>query len=390
MSASIESILIPEFSLAGGKKLKDVNVAYQTHGSLNPEKDNAILVFHALSGSAHIAGFNDKFANQNRFWTKDNYVGWWDGIIGDKKIIDTEKNFVICQNILGGCYGTTGPSSINPETGKHYGSAFPNISIEDMVRLQKIVLEKLGVKKLKCVIGSSLGGYLVLEYCFLFGADVDKAIIIGSSARTSTLNKLLGFEQIIAIENDFYYKGGNYYSGRAPESGLMLARIIAAKTYVDIDAISKRAKKETILPNDYFYDYKFSHHIESYMCHQGRKFTKRFDPNTYLRIVKAIQDFDLAKKYGADSLEKAFKKLNQNKTKFLVVSINSDVCYYPEEQQELVKALKSNSVECIYAVVDSKKGHDSFLIEPGKYAFISGFLENFINEELVSLRKTIM
>ena len=373
VESNINIISIPEFELSPGSKIKNLEVAYQTHGELNKSKDNVVLVFHALSGSANIAGVNQSFKNKNKYWNPENYCGWWDGVVGKNKLIDTENNFVICQNILGGCYGTTGPSSTNPETGKPYGSSFPTILIEDIVRLQKIVLEKIGVKKIKCVIGASLGGYLVLEFCLLFGDDVEKAVIIASSAKTSSLNKLLGFEQIIAIENDHYYKGGDYYCGRSPEAGLMLARMIASKTYVDIDTINDRAKKEMILPGDYFYDYKFKFPLESYMVHQGKKFTKRFDPNTYLKILKAMQVFDIAEKYGSGSLENAFKKINSD-LKFLVVSINSDVCYYPEEQNEIANALKKNNLDCTYQIVNSEKGHDSFLLEPEKYFFISDFL----------------
>jgi len=372
----INSIELPEFRLSSGKKLKNVIVAYQTHGTLNQEKDNAVLVFHALSGSAHIAGSNNSFAGQNPFWTDDCHRGWWADFVGKGKIIDTEKNFVICQNILGGCYGTTGPSSINPGTNLPYGSSFPDIEIDDIVRLQKTVLEKLGIKKLKCVIGSSMGGYTVLEYILHYGEDVQKAVIVGSAAKTSSLNKLMGFEQIIAIENDPHFNRGNYYGLTTPDKGLMLARMIAAKTYVDIETIALRAKEEIVLPDDYLYDYKLKHNLESYVFHQVQKFVRRFDANTYLKIVKSIQNFDFAKKYGNGVLSNAFSKLRQNETQYLVVTIDSDVCFFPEEQAELVSALRWNALECLHIVVNSKKGHDSFLIEPEKYGFIKEFLDN--------------
>jgi homoserine O-acetyltransferase len=376
----IDFMEIPEFVLSSGKKLKDVVVAYQTHGVLTEAKDNAVLVFHALSGSAHIAGFNKTYNSKNKLWAEDCHKGWWGDYVGEGKVIDTKKNFVICQNILGGCYGTTGPSSINPKTNKQYGSAFPDIEIEDIIRLQKAVLEKLGVTKLKCVIGSSMGGYAALEYLLLFGEDVEKAIIVGSAARTSSLNKMFGFEQIVAIENDPLFSGGDYYGKEPPDKGLMLARMIAGKTYVDIETVALRAKEEVILSDDYFYNYRLRHNIESYMFHQVQKFVKRFDANTYLKIVKAIQNFDLARKYGKGVLSNAFSLLRGNKTRCLVVTIDSDICYYPEEQAELVSALRWNALPCSHVIVNSKKGHDSFLIEPEKYGFIKEFLDEEITE----------
>lgn len=375
INSRIKFINVPEFELESGEKLFNIKVAYQTHGKLNGKKDNAILVFHALSGSAHIAGENKSFSKQNQFWTEDNYSGWWDSFVGEGKIVDTHKYFVICQNVLGGCYGTTGPSSVNSATNRPYGSEFSDLEISDMVRLQKIVLDKLEVNKLYCVIGSSLGGFMALEYCFLFGETVEKVVAVCCSAKISNLTKLQGFEQIIAIENDSNYNGGDYYSLDAPDKGLMLARIIAAKTYVDIDTIAERARKETTLPNDYFYDYRFRHNIESYVFHQGQKFVKRFDANSYLKIVKAIQGFDLAKKFGDGSLKKSFEKLKNNNTSYLVASISTDYCYYPEEQEAIFEAMRVNGLNCRYELVDSMKGHDSFLLEPEKYFFIKNFLE---------------
>lgn len=351
-------------------------VAFETLGELSPARDNAILIFHALSGSAHISGHNAEFSKQCSFWTSENHTGWWNGFVGEGKLVDTSKNFVICMNILGGCYGTTGPSSTNPETGKAYGSSFPEIQIEDMVRLQHAVLEKLGIQGLKAVIGSSMGGYLALEYCLLFGESVRKAVIIGSAASTSSLNKLHNLEQIIAIENDPNFSRGDYYGKEArPDKGLMLARMIGGKRYVDIDTINERAKKEVMLPGDYIYDYKLQHHVESYIFHQAKSFVKRFDANSYLLIVKAMQSFDLAKKYGRGSLDAAFSAMPKD-IEFLIVSIDSDVCYFTEEQDALVNALQANCVTVLFELVHSVKGHDSFLLEPERYYFLKGFLES--------------
>ena len=371
----IRPVKISEFALCSGKALKNVEVVYETHGTLNKAKDNVVLVFHALSGSAHIAGLNKSFAKKCRFWTEENHVGWWNDFVGKGKIIDTEKNFVICQNILGGCYGTTGPSSTNPETGKPYGSSFPDIEIEDIVRLQKLVLEKLGIKKLKCIIGSSLGGFIALEYAVLFGKDIEKAAFIASATQTSAINQLEGLEQIFAIENDPHFSGGDYYGSLFPLHGLMLARMIAAKRYVNMDTIAQRAKNEIMLPSDYFYNYRLRHHTESYMFHQGQKFVKRFDANTYLLILKAIQNFNVANKYGAGSLESIFSQENASHPFYLVGSITSDVCCYPSEQKLLVNALRKANVNYMYEFIYSGKGHDSFLLEPDRYDFLGDFLE---------------
>ena len=374
MQTATSVIEIEEFPLSSGKRLEKISIAFETVGRLSEKKDNAVLVFHALSGSAHIAGINEEFSKECAFWTEENITGWWDGFVGNGKLIDSKENFVICMNILGGCYGTTGPSSTSPKTGKPYGSSFPEISIEDMARLQERVLERLGVEKLKAVIGSSMGGYIALEFCMLFGERVKKAIIIGSAASTSSLNKLHNLEQIIAIENDPNFNNGDYYGVQKPDKGLMLARMIGGKRYVDIDTINERAKKEVVLPSDYIYGYKLQHHVESYIFHQGKNFVKRFDANSYLLIVKAMQSFDLARKYGQGSLESAFSKMPKG-IEFLIVSIDSDVCYFTEEQDALVNALQANGVSCTFELVHSVKGHDSFLLEPERYYFLKDFLE---------------
>jgi len=375
MKTATSIIEIEEFTLSSGKRLEKISVAFETLGKLSEAGDNAILVFHALSGSAHIAGENTEFAKDCAFWTEENFTGWWDGFVGNGKLIDSGKNFIVCMNILGGCYGTTGPSSPNPKTGVPYGSLFPEISIEDMARLQERVLKRLGVEKLKAVIGSSMGGYIALEFCMLFGERVEKAVIIGSAASTSSLNKLHNLEQIIAIENDPDFGNGDYYGRQRPDKGLMLARMIGGKRYVDIDTINERAKKEVILPGDYIYGYKLQHHVESYIFHQGKNFVKRFDANSYLLIVKAMQSFDLAGKYGSGSLENAFSRMPKG-IEFLIVSIDSDVCYFTEEQDALVNAFQANGIKCAFELVHSVKGHDSFLLEPERYYFLGNFIDS--------------
>ncbi|MDO8646926.1 MAG: homoserine O-acetyltransferase [Candidatus Diapherotrites archaeon] len=374
MQAITQFIEIPELKLCSGKSLKDIKVAFESLGNLSPEKDNAVLVFHALSGSAHISGENNEFGKHCKYWISENHVGWWNDFVGNSLLVDSGKNFVVCMNILGGCYGTTGPGSIDKKTGRPFASNFPEIEVEDMARLQKLVLEKLGIERLKAVIGSSLGGYLALEFAMLFGDSVQKVVLIGSAAKTSNLNTLHNLEQIFAIENDPNYNKGEYYEGKHPDNGLMLARMIAVKTYLDIDTIAERARSETVSPSDYVYNYNLSTPVESYMFHQAKKFVKRFDANSYLAITKAIQKFNLFQKYGNGSLENAFSKLSKQ-LQFLVVSIDSDVCFFTEEQEALFNALQANNIECEFELVHSNKGHDSFLLEPEKYSFLKEFLE---------------
>jgi homoserine O-acetyltransferase len=364
-----------KYLLESGESLPEVTLAYETFGRLNYDKSNAILIFHALSGSSHVAGVNK--GEGIPYWTEDNMVGWWDSFIGSGKIIDTDKFFVICSNCLGGCYGSTGPSTINPVIGNKYGGKFPQISIGDMAKAQKRLVDELGIKKLFAVIGGSMGGEEALEFSILYPAIVEKVMLIGSCAYTSRLNKVLNFEQIFAIEEDPNFNHGDYYDSKSPEKGLCLARMIAHKTYVDIVKIDERAKNEIVQKEDDLKLYRLKHKIESYMLHQGKKFVKRFDANTYLRILQAMQDFDLRKKYGNGDLVEAFKKLNTNPSiQFLVVTITSDVAFFPEEQEEMVRAFNIAGVRNKYQIVDSDKGHDSFLVETEKYGFIKEFLEN--------------
>lgn len=366
-----QTIQLEKFITEKGYIFEKAEAAVKTAGKLNEKGDNAILLFHAFSGSANFSGLEEKPKWKTEYWNKANYQGWWDSFVGKGKTIDTEKFYVICTNILGGCYGTTGPSSINPNTGSRYGSDFPEISTKDMVLFQKKILDKMGIDKLKAVIGGSLGGMLALEFATLYSEKVEKIASLASAPKISALNKIEFFEQIIAIENDPNFNSGNYYGVNQPKLGLMLARIIASKRYVDIYAIQKRAKKETILPTDYFYNYKLRNNIESYMFHQGAKFVKRFDANTYLTYLKAMQKFDLAKKYGNGKLEKALP----SKPEYYIASINSDVCYYSEEQEEIKKALEANEAKVVFDEIHSEKGHDSFLLEANKYSKLMEFLE---------------
>lgn len=353
------------FRLACGSRLERVRIAYETYGTLSEGRDNAILVFHALSGSQHLAGSNSSLSAQCPWWTKECHSGWWSSMVGPGKAIDTDKFFVICANYLGGCYGSTGPSSLNPSNDLPYGSSFPHLSVDDIVDTQVQLVAHLGLTKLHAVVGPSLGGMLGLNFSLRYPELTRHVVLIGCGLEVSVLQKITRFEQICAIEADPCFAGGDYYNGPFPERGLALARMIAHKSYVSLGALNERARNEMPSENDALSCYKLSYPIESYMLHQGQKFVKRFDANTYLRIAAAWQTFDLLKSARAADWGELFRRVRQQR--YLVFSIDSDVCFYPEEQREIVNQLKLAEVPCKYVTVHSDKGHDSFLLEPHLY-----------------------
>lgn len=355
------------FSLSKGGSLKEVEIAYETWGSLNSDKSNVVLVFHALSGSQHAAGLNTSVDGIEDLWTEEMHVGWWSEFIGSGLAIDTDKYFVICMNYLGGCYGSTGPASINPDTGKPYGADFPEISVSDIVESQKMVLESLGVSKLHGLVGASVGGLCALNFACRYPDFCNQVMIIGSGCEVSTLQRLHNLEQIRAIEADELYAAGNYYGGEGPWRGLSLARMIAHKTYISLQTLTRRANRDVVNPEVVEPGiYQVSHPVESYMRHHCLKFVKRFDANTYLRIATAWQSFDLLTDTGAKSYKDVFSKCKG--LRFSVFSIDSDVCFYPGEQAELVARLKEADVDCKHITVHSEKGHDAFLLEPDLFA----------------------
>ena len=354
------------FELGCGSFVEGMRLAYETYGKLNPNKDNAILIFHALTGSQHAAGFNKSVDGAQDLWTEDCHLGWWNDFIGPGKGIDTNKFFVICINYLGGCYGSTGPSSINPKTGRPYGGDFPHISISDIVKSQKLVIDHLEIERLHAIIGPSLGGLMCLSYAGLFPEGVINIISIGSGYKVPALQKLLTLEQIMAIENDPHFNDGHYYSGAKPQSGLCLARMISHKTFISLYYLQDRAKGEVRQLDSPLNWYALSDPMESYMLHQGKKFVTRFDANTYLRIMEAWQTFDLLVHSQKSSVKEFFDKSRNHK--YLVFSIDSDVCFYPEQQSELNQILKEHQIQSMHITVHSEKGHDSFLLEPDLFA----------------------
>lgn len=354
---------LPEpFTCRAGEIIPEVTVAYETYGTLNEDASNAVLVFHALSGSQHAAGFCEDVPEASPFWNEECQQGWWDPFIGPGRAINTDKYYVICANYLGGCYGTTGPSSIHPEDGKPYGSRFPFVKMEDVVRTQAALLDHLGVQKLHAVTGPSVGGMLCLTFATLYPERVDLVLPLGTGTRLTSLTRLHNFEQITAIESDQNFKGGDYYEGSRPDNGLMLARMVAHKTYVSLETMESRARGELIQPREGYSFYKLGHQIESYMFHHGRKFISRFDANTYLRIMAMWQRFNLKRMLGLESLTEVFERCQHQR--YMIFSIDTDVCFYPSEQAELERILKSAGVRCLRITVHSEKGHDSFLLEP--------------------------
>lgn len=362
-------IATPEnpFVFDGGEMMENLELVYETYGKLNARKTNAILLFHALSGNQHAAGYCDAVPGVGERWTDDCKHGWWELFIGPGKALDTNKYFVICANFLGGCYGSSGPPSINPDTGNPYGAEFPHVSTADVVRSQALLLNYLKIKKLHAVVGASIGGLLALNFATMFADRVHLIVSIASGLRTTVLSRLTVFEQVLAIENDPHFKGGHYPPDKAPELGLALARMISHKTFVHLDAIEKRARGEVNQNGSALSWYKLGHNVESYMLHQGRKFVKRFDANTYLRICNMWLRFDALQAAGVHSQEKLFERSAEAGHRWLVFSIDSDFCFYPEEQAELVRALEQSGVNVMHITTHSDKGHDSFLLEPELY-----------------------
>jgi homoserine O-acetyltransferase len=370
------------FVLESGARLDHVRLAYETYGTLDAECDNAVLVFHALSGSQHAAGFNARVGD-NPLWTEECHLGWWDSFIGPGMAIDTDRYFVVCANYLCGCYGSTGPTSIDPETGKPFGSRFPDVTVGDIVRSQVRLLDHLGIDRILAVIGGSIGGLMAMDMAVQFPERVRLVIPIASGVRVPALTRVHNFEQLFALQEDPNFNRGDYYGGPMPYQGLVLARMIAHKTYVSLDVMQERAKGHIVQADGDLKGYRMRHRIESYMLHQGKKFATRFDANTYVKILTAWQTFDLAKTYGGGNVVDAFRRSAEARHRYFVFSIDSDVCFWPEEQFEIVDALKRAHIDHRYVTVHSEKGHDSFLLEPELYAPILTYL---LDEELIRER----
>ena len=352
--------------LQSGGELSSITLAYETYGKLNALKDNAILLFHALTGSQHAAGFNRSVPAAQPLWVEETHTGWWNGFIGPGKALNTDRFFVICVNYLGGCYGSTGPASTDPDTGRPYGSTFPRVSISDVVDSQMALLDKLGIDTLHAAIGGSVGGMMSVNLATRYPLRVKNVIPIAAGLGVTALQRIHIFEQCNAIENDPHFAGGDYYDGPRPDRGLALARMIGHKSFVSLHAIEERARNEVVDRDEAGGYIQIVNPIESYMWHSGTKFVKRFDANSYLRTMELWQTVDLVAQAGGTDLQSVLRRCQ--KQRFMVFSIDSDVCYYPDEQEEMVRALKRAGVPVQRITVHSDKGHDSFLLEPELFA----------------------
>jgi homoserine O-acetyltransferase len=349
---------LPAFKMRSGDLLPRVRLAYELYGEINGSGDNLILLFHALTGSQHAAGFTASVEGVER-WVEENQTGWWEGFVGPGMAVDTDHYAVLCVNYLGGCYGTTGPSSIDDETGDRYGPDFPPVHLADIVDTQLPLLDHLGVRTVRAAAGASVGALLSLSMAARYPDRVRSVIALAGGLGATTLHRMLNFEQKLAILNDPNFAGGHYYEGEFPANGLALARIISHKAFVSIDAIKTRARSEVI---DHPY---VTHPVESYFWHQGEKLVIRFDPNSYLRIIDAWSNYDLLTDTGASTYEEALAVCRDQQ--WHVLTIDTDVCFYPEEQRQLVEALRAAGVSVEWAKVSSAKGHDAFLTEPALF-----------------------
>ena len=309
--------------LQNGESLAAPTIAYEVYGELNEDRSNAVLVFHALTGSQHAAGVSDSVPGVDDRWTEDIHVGWWDDFIGPGRALDTNQFAVICANYIGSCYGSTGPSSTNPGTGRQYGSAFPRISLGDVVDSQVLLLDHLGIERLHAAIGGSVGGLMALSLATRYPERVEVVIPIAAGLAVTALQRIHNFEQSLAIENDPLFCGGDYYGGSHPDRGLALARMIGHKTFVSLHAMEERARSEVVVRDETGGYVQITNPLESYMWHQGAKFVRRFDANSYLHIMELWQTFDLLEQAGEDDLDKVLQRCRGQR--FMVFSIDSDV-----------------------------------------------------------------
>ena len=357
-----------------GRELRGIRVAYETYGTLSPARDNVVLVCHALSGDAHAAGFSrapveastrDGFRAEERDAGKSRGLGWWDGMIGPGKAFDTERFFVVSSNLLGGCRGTTGPSSMNPETGRPYGSDFPVITVADMVRVERALLRELGIMRVGAIAGGSLGGMQALEWAVQYGADVGAIIPIASTHALQPQGVAWNAIARSAITADPDWQGGHYYgTGRAPSAGMGVARMLGHVTYLSAESLGEKFGRRLQSSDDIRYlltEPEFE--VESYLRHQADSFVKRFDANTYLYTSRALSYFDLARQYGGGRLEDAVRDVS---ARTLLIAFSSDWLYPPSGSQELAAALRATGKDVRLHVIEAPYGHDCFLLEEAR------------------------
>jgi len=347
-----------ELALEGGGTLAPFTIAYETYGRLSERKDNAILVAHALSGDAHAAG---------RHSANDQRPGWWDMMIGPGKGLDTDKYFIISSNVIGGCSGSTGPASMNPATGRPYGTDFPIITIADMVNAQAMLLDHLGIEKLLAAVGGSMGGMQVLEWAVSHPERVHLCVPLATAARQPT--QAIAFNEVgrQAIMADPDWRGGHYYGGKPPAKGLSVARMVGHITYLSDEAMQEKFGRRLRDIPDYSFTFSADFEVENYLRRQGLSFTNRFDANTYLYITRALDYFDLTRRHG--SLVQAFRDVT---ARFLVLAFSSDWLHPPYQLKEIVSSLRATHKHVSYYEVESHYGHDAFLLEREKMEGIIG------------------
>ncbi|KAA0889279.1 homoserine O-acetyltransferase [Pusillimonas sp. ANT_WB101] len=353
--------------LASGQVLPSYELAVETYGTLNAARSNAVLVCHALNASHHVAGISA--ANPND-------IGWWDNMVGPGKALDTDRFFVIGVNNIGSCFGSTGPASINPATGKPWGAAFPMLTVEDWVLAQARLADYFGIEKLAAVMGGSLGGMQALSWAITCPERIGDCIVIASTPRLSAQN--IGFNEVArrSIISDPDFHGGDYYAhGTVPAHGLSVARMVGHITYLsDEDMAAKfgRAQREPGDNGEFHYGYGVEFEVESYLRYQGEKFSRYFDANTYLLITRALDYFDPSRCFGGDLV----KALEPAKSDFLLISFTTDWRFPPERSHEIVKALVKNKLPVTYAEINAPHGHDAFLLDDARYhAIVQGYYD---------------
>lgn len=336
------------FTLESGRSLGPITVAYETYGRLSPAKDNAVLIPHALTGDSHCASHHE-----------GDEPGWWEGLVGPGKAIDTERYFVICPNVLGGCQGTTGPASINPATGRPYGSSFPVITIRDMVRVHRALIDHLGLERVHMVIGGSMGGMQTLEWGAAYSDITDGIIAIATPGRSGP--QAIAYNEVgrRSIMMDPNWRGGDYYDADSPECGLAVARMVGMITYQsDASMWNKFGRELMNAAEDEIFDLSTQFQVESYLNYQGEKLVERFDANSYIYLTRALDLFDLGR--GRGGFKQALGRIT---VPTLVIGISSDILYPTYQQKEIVEGLREHGRIAEYVEIDCPFGHDGFLIE---------------------------
>jgi homoserine O-acetyltransferase/O-succinyltransferase len=353
--------------LQSGASIADYDLVFETYGELNPRRSNAVLICHALNASHHVAGY---------YLDAPDQIGWWDNMVGPGKPIDTDRFFVIGVNNLGSCFGSTGPMSVNPATGKIYGPDFPVVTVEDWVRTQARLADALGITRFAAVMGGSLGGMQALAWSYLYPNRLAHGVAIAATPKLSAQN--IAFNEVArrAIITDPEFHGGRFYDyGVVPARGLQVARMIAHITYLSGDAMAERfgrALRGREAGDDYNFTFDIEFEIESYLRHQGEKFSGYFDANTYLLITRALDYFDPANGYGGDLTA----ALADAEADFFVASFTTDWRFTPERSREIVQALLNNRRNVTYAEIDAAQGHDAFLLDdPGYHALIGAYFD---------------